>query len=333
MLEWIQNLSGNYYLISMALVFVAVILLLEGLYLLWRSWRNTNARKLDKRLELLSAGVRVKRQANLLKQAALSELPAFERFLRTAPQVLGLQRLLQQSGLSWTVSLLLLSCAAAGVSGHFLLYSLARQSFWLSLAGGLSCGAAPLAWMMWKRARRLTKIERQLPDAIDLIVRALRAGHAFSSGLQMVGEEMPPPIAGEFRTVHEEVNFGVSLQQALSNLTERVPVTDLRYFVVAVLIQRESGGNLTEILGNLSRLIRERLKLFARIRVLSSEGKLSAWILTLMPFCLGYLMHLFNPEFMSPLWTDPIGITIMQYMLGLMVIGVFLLRKIIRIRV
>ena len=120
--------------------------------------------------------------------------------------------------------------------------------------------------------------------------------------------------------------------QALTHLSERVPLTDLRYFVVAVLIQRESGGNLTEMLGNLSRLIRERLKLMGKVRVLSSEGRLSAWILALMPFFLAGVMNLVNPEFMTPLWTDPMGITIIKYMLSMMVIGVLIMRKIIKIR-
>jgi tight adherence protein B len=149
----------------------------------------------------------------------------------------------------------------------------------------------------------------------------------------MVGEEMADPVAGEFRIVHDEVNFGVALQQALTNLSERIPLTDLRYFIVSVLIQRESGGNLTEVLGNLSRLIRERLKLLSKVRVLSSEGRLSAWILGLMPFALAAVMNLLNPDFMSPLWNDPIGISIIKYMLTLMFFGVLILRKIIKIRV
>jgi len=151
--------------------------------------------------------------------------------------------------------------------------------------------------------------------------------------VQMIGEEMSEPIAGEFRMVADEVGFGVSLQQALTNMSERVPLTDMRYFVVSVLIQRDSGGNLTEVLGNLSRLIRDRLKLLARVRVLSSEGRLSAWILGLMPFALAALMNVFNPEFMSPLWTDPIGQTVLKYMLVVMLVGVVLLRKIVKIRV
>jgi tight adherence protein B len=179
----------------------------------------------------------------------------------------------------------------------------------------------------------MAKIERQLPDTLDLITRALRAGHAFPSALKMSGEEMAEPVAGEFRTVHDEINFGVSLQQALAHLSERVPITDLRYFVVAVLVQRESGGNLTEILGNLSQLIRERLKLLAKVRVLSSDAKLSAWILGVMPFFLGGAMTLMNPEFMRPLWHDPIGISIIKYMLIVMLVGVFIMRKIVRIRV
>jgi tight adherence protein B len=129
------------------------------------------------------------------------------------------------------------------------------------------------------------------------------------------------------------VNFGVSLEQALSHLSERVPLTDLRYFVVAVLIQRESGGNLTEILASLSKLIRERLKLLAKVRVLSTEGRMSAWILCLMPFFLAGIMNLANPGFMSPLWTDPIGVSIVKYMLTLMLIGVVIMRRIIRVRV
>lgn len=149
----------------------------------------------------------------------------------------------------------------------------------------------------------------------------------------MAGEELSEPIAGEFRLVHDEINYGTSLQQALNNLGERIPITDLRYFIVAVLIQRESGGNLTEMLSNLSRLIRERLKLHAKIRVLSSEGRMSAWIPGLMPFALAALLNVVNPEFMSTLWTDPIGIVILQWLAGLMVIGLFMLRRIVRIRV
>ncbi|HEY0825843.1 MAG TPA: type II secretion system F family protein, partial [Ramlibacter sp.] len=146
-------------------------------------------------------------------------------------------------------------------------------------------------------------------------------------------DELQDPLAAEFRATHEEINFGVSVPQALAALAQRVPSMDVRYFVVAVLIHREAGGNLAEILGNLARVVRERLKLLARVRVLTAEGRLSAWILVAMPFVLAGLMLLLNPEFMRPLWTDPLGIALVKWMLGLMLLGIVLLRRMVRIHV
>ena len=164
--------------------------------------------------------------------------------------------------------MLLLWCAAVGVLG--LMPGGRRRCTsrwrWALACGAVAGRAAAAVWCSTFAAAGWAGCERQLPEALDLVARALRSGHSFASGLQMIGEEMAEPIANEFRIVADEVNFGVSLQQALTNLSERVPLTDLRYFVVAVMIQRDSGGNLTEVLGNLSRLIRERLKLLARVQ-------------------------------------------------------------------
>ncbi|HWW07255.1 type II secretion system F family protein [Collimonas sp.] len=329
----LQSIGGNAFLILSVLVFVAVVLLLEGFFMMWKSYRGPQARKITKRLQALSASLDKTKQTQLLKQRMLSEIPVFERILLSLPRARRLDKFILQAGLDWSVSKLLLSCLASGVAGCLMMTLLVHQSILPAAAVGIALAALPSLYVRHKRSRRLTRIEQQLPDVLDLITRALRSGHAFSSGLQMVGEEMPEPIASEFRIVHDEVNFGVSLQQALTNLSERVPITDLRYFVVAVLIQRDSGGNLTDVLGNLSRLIRERLKLLSRVKVLSSEGRLSAWVLGLMPFALGAAMSFLNPDFMAPLWHDPIGIAIIKYMLVLMVLGVLVLRKIVRIRV
>lgn len=329
----LDSIGTDSFLVISVLVFIAVVLLLESLYLMWRSYKGADAKKLGQRLQSLSASFEKAGQTQLLKQRMLSEVPMLERLLQGLPKARGMQSVIYQSGLTWPVSRLLLSCAASGVAGYVLLTVLAHQPPLFGALLGAVLAVMPLTYVYRKRDKRLLKLEQQLPEAIDLMVRALRSGHAFSSSLQMVGEEMPEPIASEFRIVHDEVNFGVSMQQALMNLSERIPITDLRYFVVAVLIQRESGGNLTELLGNLSRLIRERLKLLAKVRVLSSEGRLSAWVLVIMPFALAAVMNLVNPDFMSPMWTDPIGIGIIQYMLTLMVFGVFILRKIIKIRV
>ena len=267
-----------------------------------------------------------------MKERALSDIPRLQRALQRAPRAYQLDRVIVQSGLEWTVSGLLLGCAilfAFGVLAAVML----RQPMALAIPLGAALGLLPWLFLQRKRHQRLALMERQLPEALDLMTRALRAGHAFSSGLQMAGDELAEPIAGELRLVHDEINYGTSLPQALTNLSERVPITDLRYFVVAVLIQRESGGNLTEMLINLSRLIRERLKLHDRVRVLSAEGRMSAWILGLMPFGLAAMLNLLNPEFMSVLWSDPIGIAILQILAALMVIGVLMLRRIVRIRV
>lgn len=329
----LTSLVGNSFFVLAVLVFVAVLLLLESLYLMWRSHRGPAATKLQSRLQALSATRDRTPQTQLLKQRLLSELPMLERHLQRLPRMRGLDRVILQSGLNWTVSKLLLGCAAVGTVAWLAVVMGGHQSMLVGAAAGAVLGTAPLMYLQYRTSQRLGKIERQLPEALDLITRALQAGHAFSSALKMAGEEIAEPIAGEFRTVHDEVNFGVSLQQALTHLSERVPLTDLRYFVVAVLIQRDSGGNLTEILANLSKLIRERLKLLAKVRVLSSEGRMSAWILGLMPFALAGIMKLANPGFMTPLWTDPIGISIVKYMLTLMLIGAVIMRKIIRIRV
>ena len=329
----LQNIIGNAFLVISVLVFIAVLLLLEGAYLLWKSYKGPKAKKIETRLRALSASRDNSKQTQLLKQRMLSEIPAIERLLLSMSRAQRLDRYILQAGLDWTVSRLLLSCGALGASACMVMVYGAHQSLLMSGLVGAVFALTPLLYVSYKRSRRLSKFERQLPEALDLMTRALRSGHAFSSALQMVGEEMAEPIAGEFRIVHDEVNFGVALQQALMNLSERIPLTDLRYFTVSVLIQRESGGNLTEVLGNLSRLIRERLKLMTKVKILSSEGRLSAWILGVMPFALAGVMNMTNPEFMSPLWTDPIGISIIKYMLILMAIGAVILIKIIKIRV
>jgi tight adherence protein B len=323
----------NSFLVMVVLVFVTVMLLLESLYMMWRSRRGPEAQKLNSRLQALAATRDRSVQTQLLKQRMLSELPVVDRYLQRLPRVHQLDQVIRQSGLKWTVSKLALGCAGVAVVAWMIMTAGARQTVLFAAGMAAVAGAMPLMYVFYQRGRRMEKMERQLPDALDLMTRALQAGHAFSSALKMAGDEMQEPLAGEFGTVHDEVNFGVSLEQALTHLSERVPLTDLRYFVVAVLIQRDSGGNLTEILGNLSKLIRERLKLLAKVRVLSSEGRMSAWILGLMPFFLAAVMNFANPGFMSPLWTDPIGIAMLKVMLTMMLVGAVVMRRIIKIRV
>jgi tight adherence protein B len=177
------------------------------------------------------------------------------------------------------------------------------------------------------------RIEQQLPEAADFIARALRAGHSFTNVLQIVGNEMPEPLSTDFRIAREEINYGVPMAEALHNMASRIPLTDLRYLIIAVLIQRETGGNLAEILTSISHMIRERLKLVDRVRVLSAEGRMSAWILGLLPFGVAGMLVLTNPDYIQILWTDPTGIKLLWTALFMIIIGVLWLRKMIRIHI
>jgi tight adherence protein B len=197
----------------------------------------------------------------------------------------------------------------------------------------LSCAMLPLLEANRAKQRRLIKIESMLPDALDMMSRAMRAGHAFPTALKMVGDELPDPLGGEFRAVFDEVNFGVSMPDALSNLATRVPSTDLRYFVIAVLIQRETGGNLTDLLTSISAIIRDRLKLLGQVKVMSAEGRMSAWVLGSLPFLVGGAIAVFAPESLMPLFTDPMGRMMLYVSGGLMVVGFFAIRNITQVRV
>lgn len=313
------------------LVFVAVLLALEALYLVWRSRRGVAARRLRQRLDAL-AKAHDAGPVGLHRQRKLSDVSSLGRVLEKVPLALRLERFLGQSGLRWTVSGLGLSSLAAGMAVLGLATVVALPLPTACLLA-LVLAALPWAWVARARHRRLARFQQQLPEALELIVRALRAGYSLPLAIKLLADEMPDPISGEFGIVHEQVNFGVSMQQALLGLCERVPITDLRFLVVSILIQRQSGGNLTEILSNLARLIRERFKLHGRIKVLSSEGRMSAWTLGLLPPGIGAVLNLANPEFMSRLWTDPLGVAILQSMLFMTFLGAMVMVWIVKIRV
>lgn len=328
----LQSLLANDFLVIVLLVFVALMLLLESGYIAWRSSRGPAARKLRRRLDAISARPEAAPQAHLLKQPLAGDMAPLERRLQALPRARWLDAVMAQSGLDWSLTRLLVQSALMALAGWLVATVPLHQPLLTGLVAAAILGALPLLYVNWRREQRMKKIEAQLPEALDLITRALRAGHAFGAGLKMAGDELAEPISRELRSVHDEVNFGVSMEQALTHLSERVPLTDIRYFVVAVLIQRDSGGNLTEILGNLSRLLRERAKLIAKVRVLSSEGRLSGWVLVLMPFGLAAILNAMNPQFMSLMWTDPMGHTMIKYLLAMMALGVIVMRKIVRIR-
>lgn len=316
------------------LLFAAVILAVEGIYLWWMSTHGAAARRIARRLQVMSGGVgaRTGERISILKQRPYSRIPMLDRLLHRLALAQRVDTLLVQSGSTWTVA------RFAGLSLGCALLALVAGAAWswpapLRAAAPLAALGLPWALLRRMRVRRLVRIEHQLPEAADFIARALRAGHSFTNVLQIVGNELPEPLAGEFRVAREEINYGVPMNEALHGLAARIPLTDLRYLVIAVLIQRESGGNLAEILSNISHIIRSRIKLVAHVRVLSAEGRMSAWILGLLPFGVMGIMVVTNPGYISMLWKDPAGVQLLWIGAGMIFFGVLWLNKIIRIRV
>jgi tight adherence protein B len=315
------------------LLFAAVILLVEGAWLWWSASHGGGARRIAKRLRLMSArGGGGGDKVSILKQRRYSANPWLEPRLRRLPRLALLDRLLLQAGGRWSVAQFLAWSAALLLAG-LLLPPLWSPPLALALAAPALGAALPYLLARRLRRGRLHKLEQQLAEAADFLGRALRAGHSFANVLQMAADELAEPIAGEFRATHEEINYGVPMNEALQSLALRVPLTDLRYLVIAVLIQRESGGNLAEVLGNISRLIRERLKLQAQVHVMSAEGRLSAWILVLLPLVVMLVMSLTNYAYISVLWTDPAGVKLLWYAAGGMLAGIVWMRSVIRIRI
>ena len=321
-----------FYYLFVILAFIAVVLFLEGAFLAWNAYKGPEARRIERRLRAMSAGAREGGELSIVKKRLLAETPALDRLLLEIPRIHHLDRLLLQSGLALNVAGFLWLTIMSALAG-FILATVFGLPLLVVVGAGVLAGASPLLYVLNAKRKRLIAFEQQLPDALDLIGRAMRAGHAFPGALKMVGDEMPEPVAGEFRTTFDELNYGISLQDALQNMAARVPSDDLRYFVIAVLIQRETGGNLTELLDSISALIRARLKLMGTIRVLSAEGRLSAWILGLLPFILVAFLNIINPKFMSILWTDPTGLKLVWIMSAMMVVGVLWMRRVIRIHV
>ena len=315
------------------LLFAAVILLVEGAYLWWSGTHGGGAQRISRRLRLMSGGVDAAgEKVSILKQRRYAGGVWLDAFLHRRRLAHRIDRLLVQSGLRWTVAQFI-GASLGGMWLVLLLLTMRPVPQVAKVVIALLFLCVPYILAIRARTARLIKIEEQLPEVADFLARAMRAGHSFTNVLQMVGTELPEPLSGEFRAVHEEINYGVPMNEALHNLADRIPLTDLRYLVIAVVIQRESGGNLAEILGNISHIIRERLKLLGKVRVLSAEGRMSAWILGLMPFCVMAFMTVVNTSYVSILWTDPTGIKMLWYGFGMIVIGVLWIRRLIHIRV
>jgi tight adherence protein B len=322
-----MNLSFALFAVA---AFVAVVLCLEGLYNLWSSRHSPEARRIAARLEALAGDPVTRASIERVEQA--QRLPRLNALLGQAAAGLALQRWVATSALKVSAAELVVVSAALGLLGATLPGLLGKAPV-LGAALGLALAVVPWWRVAHCRQRRIERIERQFPQALDLMSRAMRAGHAFAAAVRMVAEELPDPLGQDFRMLFDEMNYGVPAHTALAHLAERVPLQDVSYFAVAVMIQRESGGNLAELLDKISAIVRERLKLHGEIRTLSAEGRLSALILTALPFGVAAVVNVVNPRFMAVLWTDATGLRMVGAALFMMVLGMLWMRKIIRIRV
>ncbi len=269
---------------------------------------------------------------DLRKHEHLSRIPWLDRLLARADIFPRLHLLLYQADLKWTVGTLILIAVACGLAGGLALYWRIGAG-WLAILAGLGAGSIPFIYVFQKRAKRFAAFEQLLPDALGLMVGALRAGHSFTSTIGMVSREMGQPISREFRKCFDEQMFGIETRVAMLNLVKRVPIQPVRIIATVVLIQRESGGNLAEVLDKAAYVIRERFKLQRQVKVHTAQGRMTGWVLALLPVVLGSMLYMLSPERFSLLWKRDLGLKLLYGAVVMNVIGALLIRKIISIRI
>lgn len=270
--------------------------------------------------------------AAFLRDEVLSRIPAFDTWLRRSERVSVLQKMLAQGHVDVRAGNFLILCAVSAVLLAAIAI-IAGGNLLFGWVGALLGFFLPYAYASNRRAKRFAKFEEKFPEAIDTLARAVRAGHAFTTALEMIANEVSEPVAGEFRQLYEEQKFGLPVRDALLNLADRVPLVDVKFFITAVMLQRETGGNLAEILDNLSYVIRERFKILRQVRVHTAQGRLTMVLLMALPPTIVVIMQVINPGFIRPLFTDPIGHALIVGGITLQTLGYFFIRRIIRIQV
>ncbi len=312
-------------------LFVAVVAFVAGSLI---DQRDARARLIKDRLATVQKAP--ERDPNeelaLLRDEQLSKIPALDTLLRRSERVSAIQEALLQAGMKFRAGNFLLLCVLCGVGAGLgaVLYNRNPAIAW----AGLIIGAfLPYSIVSYRRQKRFERFEELFPEAIDTLARAVRAGHAFTTALEMISNETGEPLGSEFRKLYEEQKFGMPVRDALMNLTQRVPLVDVKFFVTAVMLQRETGGNLAEILDNLSYVIRERFKIQRQVRVHTAQGRLTMALLMAMPPAVVAILLIFSPEFVRPLFSDPIGHALLVISIALQTIGYFVIRKIIKIQV
>src|SRR5262245_57724475 len=268
---------------------------------------------------------------DLLIKQALQEVGRQNIFERITPEFFKVSKMFEQADVKIKPSALF-GAACCFALGFGTLTALMVSVFVAPVTAAMGFGL-PFVWLVWKRNQRLKKFAAQLPEAMELVARALRAGHSLAAGLHVVADEMPEPVSKEFGRVYEEQNLGISLEEALLHMCDRVPNLDLRFFVTSVNIQRQTGGDLAEILDRIGHIVRERFKILGQVKALTAEGRLSGVVLIALPIGLFLMMLHMKPDYVKLLWTDPMGIHMSLAAIILMIIGSYCIKKIVDIKV
>jgi len=313
-------------------IFGTVLVFLQGCRALHRLLVPTGKDRAVERLQKWSSRETVTQQLDIVRKETLSDIPWLNELLLKARRAQPLRALHRQADCEAPLGMFVLAMPLLAFGGMLTVLWM-HLPFVLALLCAIVFGSLPAVYLYWLKSQRIFKFERQLPETLELVSRALRAGHAFSVGLKLVGDEGADPAGKEFRRVFDEISMGVSLPEALQNMTERLDSVDLRFFVTSVLIQRETGGNLAEIIDALATLIRKRFELQLKVKALSAEGRFSGLILFFLPIVVGFILYKMNPEYMSVLFTDPAGQKMVMAGSFLMVTGALIMKKMVTIKV
>lgn len=319
-------------LIFLGMVFIAVFLLSQGIVIPVFGEGGKVRKRLKERIEEIEANSEEESFASLLRAKYLRKLSPWERRLESLPGMDRLARIIDQAGHQTLAYRLVLISLLLLVVGVVVGWFLTRSIIWAPVIG-LVALAMSIAKILRDRKKRIERFEEQLPDAIDSMKRALRAGHPFSAALKLVAEDLDDPVAREFELTFADINYGNDLRRAMLGLLQRVPSLTVMALITAVLVQKETGGNLAEILDQISGVIRGRFKFYRRVKTLSAEGRLSAWILTMVPFALFAVISFTTPEYLPVLLEDPVGRQAVMFGFVMMVGGIYWIRRIIRIDV
>jgi tight adherence protein B len=315
-----------------SLMFIVVIFFTESVLYAIRTWRNPDRNKIKKRLKAMPSSEYNKKGHDILRTRNLSEVPIIDRMLRKIPGIDKLDKVLQQADIKSPIGLFVLLILVM----FFVVFwasTFFTRDILISFFIALMVGGVPICYVRIKKKKRMEKFEKQFPEALDAIARALRAGHAFTSGMKLAADECDDPIASEIRETLDEINYGNSVSDALKNLVLRVDCSDLKYFAVSVIVQQETGGNLAEITENIAFIIRERFRFRGKVKALSAEGKISAFILIALPFIIIVALSFFNPDYIQILFIERAGRFLAALGTINMILGALLMKKMIKIDV